>query len=274
MADVAAWIRSSAEELTQLIAGEGRDDESKLQHWLERHPAFVPGFAGRGMSGWRPWPSALITQPRLLGFQEKVPDFCWLSLDSAQLTAMFVEIEVPAKPWMRKDRAVTAPLSQARAQIDSWRAWFLEGTNSVSFLDDYLVPDSLRRRQFRQHYILVYGSRAEYAGSESRTRQRGAAMAAADEDWMSFDRLTEIGRADAAGYGCVVRRGEGYEVVAIPPTWQPKVLSEDAFRVTSGYEEALVAAGLGDVERKRLLGEYETQRPSEIAAYRYRPPRR
>lgn len=147
MTDAQAWLHESARQLAALLSGEGRTDEPLIQRWLERHPSFVPGARGpAGMSGRHPWPCALITQPPLSGIVAKVPDFCWLAADSADLTAMLIEIETPAKSWQQDRKAVqSAPLTQAREQIAAWRAWFSEASNQVRFLDEYLVPQRLPR---------------------------------------------------------------------------------------------------------------------------------
>jgi hypothetical protein len=271
MLDPEEWIQKSGSELRQLLAGPGQDDESVVQHWLERHPAFVPGYAGRrGMSGWKPWPSALITQPRLVGFHEKVPDFCWLSVDSAELTAMLVEIEKPSKRWQLKDIGQSADLTQARDQLNSWRAWFANPMNAARFLEDYLVPDSLKDLRFRQHYILIHGSREEYIGESTRIRLR-ASMAAEDETMMSFDRLPELANAEYACYGCVSRRGDSFEAVAVPPTWDPQRLDSEALRLTKGYAEAVASASLSAPEQASLMTRLEAHTVRTPPSYRFRP---
>lgn len=275
MTDVATWIAKSSAELKQLIQGDGYDNEAVLQDWLERHPAFVPGAQGpRGTTAWVPWPSALISQPPLTGINGRIPDFCWLTLDSADLTAMLVEIEVPAKPWQHKtDEGQHAKLTQARDQLNSWRSWFADPTNQARFLDDFLVPSDLRtHHRFRQHYVLIYGSRSEYEGDRIRQRGRAGAMSAPDETLMSFDRLPEIATAKAARYGCVKRRGEGFKAVAIPECWEPARVSGEALRLTVGYEQAIAACDdLGDAARSALLAELAANVPTESPTFRFRP---
>ena len=131
----------------------------------------------------------MISQPRLLGFEEKVPDFCWLSVDSAELTAIIVEIEKPAKRWQLGGAGQAAELTQARDQLNSWRAWFSQPANSARFIEDYLVPDGLKDQRFRQHYVLIHGSRTEYQDDPTRIRLRSS-MAAEDESLMSFDQTS------------------------------------------------------------------------------------
>jgi hypothetical protein len=254
-----------------VLDGPGSSDEKMLQQWLERHAAFVPGYAGpRGMSGHQPWPSALISQPRLLGFSEKVPDFCWLSVDSAELTAMLVEIEVPSKRWHLKDGGQHAELTQARSQLNSWRAWFAKPRNAAGFLEDYLVPDSLRDLRFRQHRILVHGSRGEYVDSPTKTQLRASSVAD-DETLMSFDRLLELPKSDYGRYGCVRRKGDGFEAVAVPSTWDPDRLDADALRITQGYPRAIRELGFDPVEEAALLARLDPKRSTASPSGRWRP---
>jgi len=226
------------------------------------------------MSGWHPWPGALITQPRLTGIVAKVPDFCWLAADSVNLTAILVEIETPAKSWQQETRPVAAAeLTQAREQLVAWRAWFSEALNQASFLSDYLVPDDYRALRFRQHYVLIHGSREEYRGDRVRASQRAAGMAAPDETLMSFDRLPEIVAAKAAAYGCVKREAAGFTAVAVPPTWDPDALREEARRYTRGYEQAIQASKLTDAEKQRLL-DLMSQDSEQPQPFRFQPPPR
>jgi hypothetical protein len=267
------WLERYAQELTRLLKDEGRSDESVLQGWLERHPAFVPMFDGPDRSGWPPWPYALISQPRLPGIVGKIPDFCWIAANSAYLTAVLVEIEIPSKRWQHdRDPGQAAPLTHAREQLASWRAWFRDPANSVTFLNEYLVPSEYQDRQFRQHYVLVHGSRSEYINDRARIRQRAASAAATDETMMSFDRLPEIADPRAAKYGCVKREGSGFTAVSVPPTWRPAEISSEALARTVGYREAIEESQV-DASTKAdwlsILDRQSIDRPS----YKYRPRR-
>src|SRR5205807_447619 len=127
-------------------------------------------------------------------------------------------------------------------QIASWRAWFRDPANSVVFLNDYLLPREYQDLEFRQHFVLVHGSREEYFGNRLRTRQRAASSSATDETLMSFDRLPEIADVRASEYGCVKREGAGFVAVTVPPTWRPDQLTEEMLARTSGYNEAIIAS--------------------------------
>jgi hypothetical protein len=250
-----AWIGESRDELAALLVGEERSDESVFQDWLERHPAFVPGARGPGgNTGHDPWPGALISQPRLTGINAKQPDFCWLAADSAELTAVMIEIETPAKRWQRAGEAVqSAELTQAFEQINAWRVWFNAPHNQSGFLEEYLVPDELRRLRFAQYYILVHGSRSEYEGDPERVRQRAAMLRTADFQGMSFDRLLELPDTWSTRLGCVRRRGPGFEAVAVPATWDPDYLVDRYVTAAAGYEEAVAASPMSEERRAHAL---------------------
>ncbi|HST68175.1 MAG TPA: Shedu anti-phage system protein SduA domain-containing protein [Solirubrobacterales bacterium] len=267
------WLRESRSELAELLLGEQRDDEAVFQRWLEQHPAFVPGARGAGgNSGHDPWPGALITQPRLTGIIGKVPDFCWLATDSAELTAVFVEIETPAKRWQQREKAVqSAELTQALEQINAWRAWFNRPQNQSVFLDDYLVPDLLTSRQFSQRYILVHGSRSEYASDVERERQRASSIRGADFEAMSFDRLLGLASTWASRFACVHREGSEFRAVAVPPIWKPGLVNPDGVQRTSGYEDVLVESGMPENRREAVLAELEEIRSRETSPPRYFP---
>lgn len=271
--DVARWLRESRNELAELLAGESRGEERVFQDWLERHPAFVPGGRGAGgNSGHDPWPGALISQPRLTGINGKVPDFCWLAADSAELSAVFIEIETPAKRWQQEQKPVqSAELTQALEQISSWRTWFNKPHNQSTFLDDYLVPDQLSSLQFSQRYILIHGSRSEYAGDIERTRQRASTLRGPDYEGMSFDRLLEVGSTWAARFGCVRREGSDYKAIAVPSIWSPGRIDNQAVQLTSGYEDVLAESGMPQDRREAVLEELAEIRAEEAEPPRYFP---
>jgi Domain of unknown function (DUF4263) len=271
--EVQRWLRDSASELRALLRGESRSDESVFQRWLEQHPAFVPGARGAGgNSGHDPWPSALISQPRLTGINGKQPDFCWLAADSAEITAVLVEIETPAKLWQRREQPVqSAELTQALEQIASWRAWFARGHNQSRFLDEFMLPDYLTGLQFRQHYLLIHGSRDEYSGDAERVRQRAASLRGSDYEGMSFDRLLELASTWAARFGCVRREGSGYRAIAVPPIWSPGVISDDGVRLTVSYEDVLEASGMPGARRASVIRELAEIRQVDDGPVRFFP---
>src|ERR1035438_2369353 len=74
--------------------------EKDFQEFFERHtcclPQMYPVFK-RGAHG--PYPGAIISQPVLPDFTRKVPDFLYVTRDSATVYAVLIEIEHPTKPW-------------------------------------------------------------------------------------------------------------------------------------------------------------------------------
>jgi hypothetical protein len=96
-------------------------------------------------------------------------------------------------------------------------------------------------------------------------------MAAADETLMSFDRLLEIADPRAAKYGCVRREGPGYTAVAVPPTWHPDYVSEDALLCTRGYEQAVRESPMEEPDKQRLLEILGRDAPERPPRYRFKP---
>ncbi|MBS2549620.1 DUF4263 domain-containing protein [Catenulispora sp. NL8] len=177
----------------------------------------------------------------------------WIATDSANLYPVLIEIETPHKPWFYGDRAeIHSSFIHAQGQLAEWRAWFNEGTNPLAFLDHYEVPDLLRRRQLAPRYVLIYGRRDDYAGSQRRLEKR-AQLAREDERLMSFDRLTP------AKYGpmlaCVAKRQDGYRAVSVPPSWTIENDGDDYLPV-QGWDSALDAAeDMAEVRRRYLKAE-------------------
>jgi hypothetical protein len=269
------WLRESAAELSGLIAGDQADQEGVFQDWLERHPAFVPGARGPGgNSGHTPWPCGLISQPRLEGIVGKQPDFCWIASDSAEVTAMLIEIETPAKRWQRDGEAVqSAELTEPVEQLNAWRAWFSAPDNQAGFLREYLVPDYMARRHFTQHYLLIHGSRSEFEGNIVREAQRAASIRGTDYQRMSFDRLPEIVDSWSADLGCVRRREAGYQSIAVPSVFSPTSITDSALALTGGLEDAVAASPMDKDRREEILAELRERATAPTGPARFRPRR-
>lgn len=166
-------------------------DESLFQEYLEQRPALLPdpyiafggGHNGLHLGG-------VVTQPELPGLRPKRPDFMMLAFDSANVWALLIEIEAPAKKWFNKNATPTADLTQALDQIRQWKQWMDEPGNKAEFRRLYGLdqrPVSWRTLEVR--YILIYGRRAEFAESENLSKKRGF-LAQPDEHLMTFDRLS------------------------------------------------------------------------------------
>lgn len=188
--------------------------ESDIQRFLEQHPCLVPG-SRFPMTGSFPVRAALVTQPGLLAKTRRVPDFMWLSNDSATLYPVLIEIERPGKRWFTAKGVPSAKFTQALSQLREWQVWFNEPKNQSKFMERYAIPEDYDRGRFRPHYVLIYGRRDELA-AERRLRHLRAMQEHPDESLMSFDRLVPL--RDSSNYITIRRTRRGYEAVAVPPT--------------------------------------------------------
>ena len=92
--------------------------EKALQQFLERHPCLVTG-SRYPMTSSFPVRAALIAQPGLHSTTRRVPDFMWLSNDSATLYPVLIEIERPGKHWFTSKAVPTAKFTQAMSRVAS-----------------------------------------------------------------------------------------------------------------------------------------------------------
>src|SRR4051812_3539752 len=82
-----AWQQYDREvkrQWKELLGGD--PEEPDVHRFLEQHPSLVPGAfsaLGRPTSGHGPFMDALITKPPLQALGTKIPDFMWMSRDSA-----------------------------------------------------------------------------------------------------------------------------------------------------------------------------------------------
>jgi hypothetical protein len=137
------YVRTATEQWHQLL--ESDPPEESIQRFLEEHPAFVPGAWTPPplKSGHCPFLRALISQPRLPGFNHRQPDFLWVSTHSLEWFPTLIEIERPGKKLFTKEGVPTADFTQARNQLAQWRTWFSDPTNVQTFVREYGIPDYL-----------------------------------------------------------------------------------------------------------------------------------
>ncbi|WP_121120186.1 Shedu immune nuclease family protein [Croceibacterium ferulae] len=194
---------------------DGNPTERDVQHFLEQHPALIPGAFSviGGLSGHAPFPDAVISQPELYGYQRRKPNFMWISKNSLTLNPVLIEIEAPEKKMFRKDGTPTAEFTQAKNQLLEWKVWFSKPENQMAFLRDYAIP--FHRLRLEPQYVLIFGRRSEYEGNEQLTRLRSEQMGA-NEVLMSFDRLGFDANSDQ--FLSVRHKPLGYEVLHVPPT--------------------------------------------------------
>jgi hypothetical protein len=193
------------------------DDENKYHSFFECHPCILPRpFDVFSNGANNDFPYAIISKPVLPSFTRKVPDFMWITCDSASIYAVLIEIETPGKPWSTKEGVQHHKLTQAIDQLKDWKSWFSDPANVTQFRDYYRIPDRLwRYHSFFQKYILIYGRRDDATKDESFAKKR-AQLQGQDEHFMTFDRLRPNGLL--SGLFTVRIESAGYKAISIPPT--------------------------------------------------------
>ena len=177
------YERRVREEWQALLNSEAGCEERNIHHFLAKHPSMVPTVSKS------PFPSALISQPPLVGIGQKIPDFLWIARDSLNLRPVFIEIESPCKRWFTQAGAPHHNFTQALNQLGQWRAWLTQPANQLVFFEQFLIPDGMRRNlHFNPHFILIYGRRREFEQRPELTRLR-AQFERGDQQVMTFDRL-------------------------------------------------------------------------------------
>jgi hypothetical protein len=211
------YARIATRALTDLL--NENPDEPRVQKFLERHPLFVPG-------AWSPGGGTcssrllymLVSQPSLPGLDGRRPDFMWLAADSKTWFPMLIEIERPSKRIFRRDGVPCADFTQAKNQLDQWRAWFSDPINQLKFQTDYGIPEEwTARKAMSLHMTLIYGRRSEFEHDARLSKQRASLLTGNDEELMSFDRLATHW---LLGNALTVRAiGAGrYRALVAPPT--------------------------------------------------------
>ncbi|MDD1685582.1 Shedu anti-phage system protein SduA domain-containing protein [Methanoregula sp.] len=178
-------------EWQKLLDGTPAPTEKEMQHFLEQYPSMVPGaFNLIGCeSGHYPWLCGLISQPILPSFDHRKPDFMWLSLNSATIEPVLIEIEAPNKRWWTESGQQTERLTQALDQILQWKMWFKEPHNLDAFKKMYgLDLATPTKRNFRPSYLLIFGRRAE-ANVKPGLIAKRSLLAQDDVTVMTYDRL-------------------------------------------------------------------------------------
>ena len=204
------------QELRELLAA--RECREKVfQRLIERHPSLLPwsyGTFGGGHHGLAH--GSLVSQPRLAGLGGCQPDFLYISLYSASIYAVLIEIESPCKQWFTKSGQPRSELTQSINQLREWKRWFERPGNEARFRDEYAVPagGAYARRRFLQKYYLVYGRRddlLESGSPDQRSRHEGP-----DEHFISWDHLAPAQEHRDTITAVVDERG--YKAISVPPT--------------------------------------------------------
>ncbi|AVH45538.1 Shedu anti-phage system protein SduA domain-containing protein [Agrobacterium tumefaciens] len=210
------YARLVAAEWAELLNSAHCSHETNIQRFLEKHPCLVPGGQSMsGPSGHMAYPAALITQPRLPGYEAYVPDFLWIAADSLHLYAVLIEIESPSKRMFRKDGQPTAEFTQAQTQLLQWKSWLSEPANQLIFRNHFRPVDEHPWRKLKPQYVLIYGRRSEFETKPELGRLR-AGLAREDEFYMSFDRLRP--NKDHDQYMTVRFEQNRFQAVSMPAT--------------------------------------------------------
>lgn len=173
-------------------------EEDEVQGFLELHPSMIPGGSGDIGPGGHHGSDmgAVFRRPKLTGSGRTFePDFMWVTRSSGLVTPILIEIEKPSKRWFRKDGRPTSEFTEARDQLNDWRAWFAREGNQAIFRETFLfLGDRYSDRPLEPQYVLIYGRESEFKRGGGhlhpdelrykRDQQRGN-----HENFMTFDAL-------------------------------------------------------------------------------------
>jgi len=226
--------------------------EKDFQEFFERHPCCIPQMYPvfkRGAHG--PYPAAIIAQPVLPGFSRKVPDFLYITRDSATVYAVLIEIEHPSKPWATVGGQSSAEFTQATNQIADWKSWFSDPLNIVQFRELYRIPsDWIHSRTFEQRYFLIYGRRSDPSLTEAFNKKRKH-LERENECHMTYDRIQP--QRDLSQYLCAKLDSSGYRAISIPPTLQLCPNFADYWKLIRDKEQAVLSNRYLSKIRKNFL---------------------
>ena len=185
------YLNNANKELNFLLTN-FPENELKFQNFFELNPSFVPGardeFSIMGQSGHEPHLSCLITQPKISGLINRIPDFMWLANDSVYFSPIIIEIEAPSKKYFRKDGNPTSDFTQARNQLEEWQTILKRPENILSFYRDFSIPQDLIDLTFKPRFVLIYGRREEFENDKLLKQKRGS-LFENDKILMSYDRI-------------------------------------------------------------------------------------
>lgn len=239
----------------QMLLLNNNSIEKDFQEFFERHtcclPRMYPIFK-RGAHG--PYPGAIISQPVLPGFSKKVPDFLYITRDSATVYAVLIEIEHPAKPWATSAGQQSSEFTQATNQIADWKSWFNDPLNIAQFQKQYQIPeDWIRSRTFEQRYFLIYGRRTDPSLTDAFNKKRKHLER--ENEWhMTYDRIEPHRDMDCL---CAKLDENGYRAISIPPTLELGPMWADEGRMIRDKETAVRANRyLSDVRKNFLISRW------------------
>ena len=224
--------------------------EGDFQEFIEQHPCMLPRPFNYGVGVTDNSFPGVISQPVLPSYDKKVPDFMVMTMNSSEYCATLIEIEDPAKKWFTTKGNPSANLTQAVNQINSWKIWFDEPKNKISFLDYYNVSIYSRKHYtFKQGYILIYGRRDDktlnYKTNKTRAQLQG------NDAFMTYDRLAP--NLALSNSLCVKLKNDRYQAVSIPPTFEYTENYDYHLCLIKGKKEAVNKNKYMNEEQKKYL---------------------
>lgn len=245
------YERESKRALADLL--NSGPEEPEVQRFLESHPSIVPGAWTSGGTCPSQLYCMLVSQPRLTGLDGRRPDFMWLTANSDTWFPVLIEIEKPSKRLFRKDAVPSAEFTQARNQLDQWRAWFSEPENQIKFRTDYGVPQTwIAGKAMRLRVIMIYGRRSEFEQDGRLSKHRSSLLTGGDAQLMSFDRIfPDPLLRDALTVRAI---GPGrYRALSTPPTLTLGPASVERLLVIEGLKSAIDSSDGWQDERRRFV---------------------
>ncbi len=237
----------------QRILKENGDNEKIFQDFFEQNPSLVPGskseFEMYG-SGHGPLFSSLITQPKIEGLKERIPDFLWLSYDSVCFCPVFIEIEAPNKKYFNQDGSFTSDFNKAREQLIEWKTILGKPLNIEKFKSDFNIPREESELYFDPYFVLIYGRREEFENNRWKRDKRSQIMGDNRLILMSYDRI-EPKYLNKNYLCCEVKSGD-YYAKYLTPTFKVGPYSYDLLKINN-IENAIKNMVYTSEERKRFL---------------------
>lgn len=231
--------------------------EEEVQLFFEKHPAIVFG-AMPWVDGYPRHSGLLISQPRLPGFNAKIPDFMIVSGDSLSWRPRLIEIESPAKRLFTAKGHTRSEFNQARDQLSAWRAWFDKDPNGQVFRAEYGIS-SERPLPAALHLecILVYGRRREWEGDPELAAKRSALLGHEGDTQASYDRLADRFPDLVHNlYGAITVKPAGngrFRACCVPPTFAFSPSNAARLQWIDGLADAINAQPDLEQDRKRFL---------------------
>jgi Domain of unknown function (DUF4263) len=228
-------------------------DERVTHEYLEKHPCLLPGVSSetpvlRGHHG--PLFDSVFSQPPMPGIERRVPDFMWITSNSAALVPVLIELERPSRRWFRGDGVQSEAVTIAVDQLLEWKAWFANPNQLNLFYDLYRIPTRLRGLRFAPRFILIHGRRRELE-DEALLSGKRLNIGGTDMELMTYDRLAPA----YALHDCLTVRVAKREFIAvsIPPTFVLGPATRSVLKNVRDLDVAVGANTLLQAERTRFL---------------------